>query len=467
MFIYSKNETPSCYDVYILPIRVYCGYRIGALTLSIIFFLSILSFSNRNITVSFIPEMNVVSDSTSAPINCPKFANWIDDEMDLQQCAPHFIILGGMKCGTTSLWEYLVQHPSVLAVKKHHYFMPPEFKARIDKQIFIFKNKTKKEWEWLYPTLRNRTYPKPVERLLNMTASFAKADRNGRPRPNINRLVKVNRPIIGDKEVRFFGPSLYQTAHYFADRWQQTIEWYLGCFPTIPKKKEGPYWMNHGKIAGEGSPTFFHGGIQIFQRINNYLPDVRIIILLRNPVDRFLSGQRMLFQMKSAISQFKNKTAKQIKLDDVVPYSNAGKGVVKKDNKGRAKAIRKHVRRVNTELTRGVYITKVKQVFQTFDPTQILVLQSEFFYKNTTESMHQIEDFLRIENMQSSFWNKRVDKVYNLKIDGDTREFHAEVGKQEPVVFSAENRILVQNFYRKHNRELAGLLKVQFNGWDY
>src|SRR5262245_25916191 len=37
---------------------------------------------------------------------------------------PHFIIIGAGKCGTTSLYRYLVQHPSIDAAsaKEVHYF---------------------------------------------------------------------------------------------------------------------------------------------------------------------------------------------------------------------------------------------------------------------------------------------------------------------------------------------------------
>ena len=41
------------------------------------------------------------------------------------QCAPHFTIVGVPKSGTTSLFNYLVQHPEIRAKRKElHYFMP-------------------------------------------------------------------------------------------------------------------------------------------------------------------------------------------------------------------------------------------------------------------------------------------------------------------------------------------------------
>jgi hypothetical protein len=46
-----------------------------------------------------------------------------------------------MKCGTTSLWEYLEKHPSILHVKDQHHFFPDEYNKEIETQIDHINNK--------------------------------------------------------------------------------------------------------------------------------------------------------------------------------------------------------------------------------------------------------------------------------------------------------------------------------------
>ncbi len=61
----------------------------------------------------------------------PEFAekNW-----DLEKpTGPNFIVIGGMKCGTTSLYNYLIEHPQVLpSVKKELHFFNKGFDRGID-----------------------------------------------------------------------------------------------------------------------------------------------------------------------------------------------------------------------------------------------------------------------------------------------------------------------------------------------
>ena len=53
-------------------------------------------------------------------------------------------------------------------------------------------------------------------------------------------------------------------------------------------------------------------------------------------------------------------------------------------------------------------------------------------------------------------------------MDGDSREFHAETGKQKMEVrISPERRRDLQDHFREQNLELADLLGYRFEGWDY
>jgi len=115
---------------------------------------------------------------------------------------PNFIIAGETKCGTTSLYNMLTQHPNVLPAQKAGY-----------------------------------------------------------------NTVTEDGEDLAIKEVRFF------------DRyWAKGVRWYESCFPECPP----------GTITGEGTPMYLYRA-QALQRMASVVPDAKIIIMLRNPVDRLVS----------------------------------------------------------------------------------------------------------------------------------------------------------------------------------
>jgi hypothetical protein len=80
------------------------------------------------------------------------------------------------------------------------------------------------------------------------------------------------------KEIRFFGESTYR----------EGLSWYLSHFPT--REYQRRYEKEHGTplITGEASPKYFVG-LGRPQRIMEVLPDVKLLLVLRNPVDRAYS----------------------------------------------------------------------------------------------------------------------------------------------------------------------------------
>jgi len=199
--------------------------------------------------------------------------------------APDFLIIGAGKCGTTSLYSYLDNHPQILL-------------------------------------------------------------------PN-------------NKEINFFSKN-------FANG----LDWYLSQFPTIT---DSPSF-----ITGEASPSYFFMP-DVPERIYEIAPNIKLIVLLRNPVDRSISAY---YQNR--------KTGKGTKsLEEVV-----------------AREI-KYAQRITTEelsssggiLLQGLYFFKLQRWLQIFSKEQLLILQrayppvepsirqelAEFFYSYN----QQLEEYLQ------------------------------------------------------------------------
>jgi hypothetical protein len=94
----------------------------------------------------------------------------------------------------------------------------------------------------------------------------------------------------------------HKETHFFSLYFERGIEWY--------KSKFNP--PREAKAIGEGSPTYSEGNHEVVKRIAQYLPDAKLIYIVRNPIQRIESdfvqlldnGQRF-DSLESAIKQWK------------------------------------------------------------------------------------------------------------------------------------------------------------------
>jgi sulfotransferase family protein len=75
------------------------------------------------------------------------------------------------------------------------------------------------------------------------------------------------------------GPS-WKEVSFFDRHWARGESWYRGNFPNLARTR--------GKLVGEASPSYvFHPLAP--QRVRELVPQARLVVLVRNPVDRALS----------------------------------------------------------------------------------------------------------------------------------------------------------------------------------
>merc|ERR1719320_1337459 len=119
---------------------------------------------------------------------------------------------------------------------------------------------------------------------------------------------------MGQKEIRFFDASWYDEALKYIKSASRLFGWYLDVFPVIPAPGEPPNaWDSaRGKITGEASPTYMNGG-PTATLIRDHLPEVKIIFMLRNPVDRIYSARNMLLEIHEAVGRFNRQHGKKSK----------------------------------------------------------------------------------------------------------------------------------------------------------
>lgn len=111
-----------------------------------------------------------------------------------------------------------------------------------------------------------------------------------------------------EKELRFFDDD---------EKFKKGKDYYLSFFGEC----------DDSKIVGEYSPAYLHNG-ETAKRIHSLFPDVKIIICLRNPVERSISHMLHLKSKKRVPLEASLKEAINLR-EDIVSYSKYSKHLKK------------------------------------------------------------------------------------------------------------------------------------------
>jgi hypothetical protein len=220
-----------------------------------------------------------------------------------------------------------------------------------------------------------------------------------------------------------FACPIRKELHYFDKKYRLGPEWYRAQFPPL----------KDGVITGEASPYYlFHPHVP--KRIQQWNSEVKLIVLLRNPVDRAYShyhhevrrGHESL-AFEQAIEAEKERLRVELERlrADEQYYSP--------------------VHRRFSYLSRGVYVEQLEFYRQFFAREQMLILQSEELYQSPDTVLRSVADFLAIPPFRTSD-NAPYNTGYYAKMSESTR------------------RLLV-DYFRPHNARLYDYLQRNL-GWD-
>lgn len=249
-----------------------------------------------------------------------------------RRAMPNFIIIGSQKCGTSSLYNYLIQHPDI----------QPAFK----------------------------------------------------------------------KELHFFDVNFHKGS-----------DWYRSRFPL----------GRRNIITGEATPSYiFHPYAPT--RIAEMTPSVKVIAILRNPVDRAYSHYNHNLRKKRETLSFEIAIQKEEER-----LSGKLKEIIENE-KYFDKAYFHY-----SYLKRGLYFEQLKKWFGIFSKNQTLVLKSEDFYVNPAASFSEVLEFLELPQWKLKEY-KRFNGLDYQGMNGATRE-------------------QLVDYFKPHNQELTEFLGMSFD-WD-
>jgi hypothetical protein len=227
-------------------------------------------------------------------------------------------------------------------------------------------------------------------------------------------------------------PSFRSEVLFFDLNFAKGMTWYKTHFVTVMRKYLTKRCNNHF-LTGEGTTYYiFHPHAP--QRIRQTLPGVKLIVLLRNPVDRAYSQyHQKLRRGKETLSFEEAIDAEPERLQGETEKMLA-------DERYNSVHHRDHAYQ-----ERGVYVDQLKRWMSLFPKEQLLILRSEDLREKPASLLKQAIEFLELPKCELKEY-----KDYNS----------ATYPKMAPHM----RRRLIE-YFKPHNQRLYEYLGRDF-GWD-
>lgn len=211
--------------------------------------------------------------------------------------------------------------------------------------------------------------------------------------------------------------------HFFDLHYAKGMRWYAAHFP-----------VRRGAFTGEASPYYlFHPRVP--ERMARHLPDIKLIALLRNPVDRAWSHYNYEVQYGTERLGFREALERERR---VIEQETAR--LLRNDR------YVSHVHQHASYLSRGLYAEQLRRWLERFPRDQILVLKAEEFFDDTRSQFGRVLEFLDLPAVPGGGFSAHNPGRYPG--GGDL------------------NREELREFFRPHNAILSELLRADFTDWD-
>ena len=230
-------------------------------------------------------------------------------------------------------------------------------------------------------------------------------------------------------------PAAKKEVKYFSERHRYRLGklWYRSNFPTNLSRHQFYKKTSQKLLSGEATTAYLFYPM-VPSRMKEALPDVKLIVILRNPVDRAYSHYHHILRKNMTTLSFEN--------------------AIKSEEKWRAEEREQLIKDPNfiltrysdhPYLTRSVYADQLENWFRHYDRKRFLILTTETFYENPQRTLDQVFDFLGVSPFQ-------VENLRNLNV-GNYKEMN-----------KGTRKFLIE-YFKPHNERLSKLLQRSFD-WD-
>ena len=223
------------------------------------------------------------------------------------------------------------------------------------------------------------------------------------------------------KEIHFFDGGIH---NQHIDNFEKGEAWYRSKFPRRRKS-------NIPQKAFEASPLYLFNPL-VPQRIYDFVPEVKLISILRNPVERAISHYFHVKRRAGLESMPPMLEAFQAEEELIEPIFE------RQDFKN-------PIFRLHSYKSRGLYYEQLKRYLNYFSDKNMLVLNSESFFAEPNDTLRMIFEFIGVD---SSFTvpSPKPRNVGKNKVEVDSEVYD-----------------YLKDYFEPHNQKLYKLLGRKFS----
>ena len=219
--------------------------------------------------------------------------------------------------------------------------------------------------------------------------------------------------------------------HFFDEKFGKGVRWYRSFFPLRARQRLAER-RGASLIAGEATPSYLFYPL-VPERVAATLPEVRVIAMLRDPIERAYSHYQLMWRTGREKLSFEEAVAAEEKR-----LARERERFLAGDD-GR---LPHH--RHRSYIARSLYAEQLERWLEHFPRDQLLVLRAEDFKTRPVETYEQVLSFLGVRQWQPEEFVPR------------------NIGSYAPI--EPELRARLEERFAESNARLAHMLGDDF-GW--
>lgn len=219
-------------------------------------------------------------------------------------------------------------------------------------------------------------------------------------------------------------PTVNKGIRYFDLNYYRPFDWYRAHFPLAPAA--------HRLNSGEQPVTFEASGYYMFhpfaiQRLAKHLPDVNIVVMVRDPVER-------------AFSAWKHESGRGFEWEDFESALQLEdeRLIGEVERMSMDPTYESFCHRHHSHRHRGEYAQQLQRILDNFDRSQVHVMESEAFFQRPQQEFTGLLDFLGLHAFAPA----------------DFQQHNARPSASMP----ADAREQLRTHFRQHDEQLADIL---------
>ena len=225
-------------------------------------------------------------------------------------------------------------------------------------------------------------------------------------------------------------PAAYDEIGFFDSNFHLGLNWYRSMFPTKRRiedirRKEGV------AITGEDTPFYFWNPVAA-KRIQKLLPNIKLITILRNPIDRAYS------EYQDLVSSESNSPSFETFIENEINTRRKDSSLITEENF-------EIFNQKNSYLLKGVYVDQLKIWAGLFPKEQIFTLSTENLNSEPITALESVFQYLNLPDY----------KIKNIQ--------HQKQKKYVPM--NSQTRKILIEFFKPHNERLFKFIGKKFE-WN-